>query len=244
MPGPGFSFHILPGNNDYLCRVNPTNVRNWVLYIFLGMLISSCELLRQGFHREPAKVTVKTAPVGQIQSRPLPQPSRTSREESQEPVPDPDNVITNVPAITPEMFYDLQFKYAILLDRPVEEMQNHDFLAFVERWYGTRYRMGGSDSTGIDCSGFVQQYMSYMYRLNLPRTSVEQYENCRRVPQEELREGDLVFFHIQRRKPVSHVGVYLGNNKFIHASTRYGVVISDLNEPYYKDHFAGAGSYR
>lgn len=219
------------------------NVKNWTMYLSLVMLLSSCSLLKKAPVRPPAAAS-KASPSRPGPSRGASLPISSSARGSAEPVPEPDNEITNVPPITPELFYGLQFKYAILLDRTVEEMQDHQFLSFLEQWYGTPYRMGGSDTTGIDCSGFVQQYMSYRYRLNLPRTSRNMYEACRRVPVDAMQEGDLVFFHIQRRRVVSHVGVYLGNNKFVHASTKYGVVISDLNDPYYREHFAGAGSFR
>jgi cell wall-associated NlpC family hydrolase len=76
---------------------------------------------------------------------------------------------------------------------------------------------------------------------SLPRTSKEQYESTHRVSRSELQEGDLVFFHtLGKRRIVTHVGVYLRNNKFIHASVS-GVMISDMNDGYYDKHYIGAG---
>ena len=140
-----------------------------------------------------------------------------------------------------EKLYNLQFKYAILLDAPVEEMQDHRLISFLENWYGTRYRMGGADKSGIDCSAFVQTFMMFMYNVSMPRTSREQYLQCDRILKSDLQEGDLVFFRTQRKKGITHVGVYLRNNKFVHASTSSGVMISDMNEAYFAQRFASAG---
>jgi cell wall-associated NlpC family hydrolase len=141
-----------------------------------------------------------------------------------------------------ENYSPLQFKYAILMDATVEEMNNANLLTFIEDWYGTRYRYGGSAKDGIDCSAFASSLMSAVYGVNnLPRISKDQYKASKRVKRNELREGDLVFFHtLGRRKSVTHVGVYLRNGKFIHASIS-GVMISSLDDGYYAQHFVGAG---
>jgi cell wall-associated NlpC family hydrolase len=158
-------------------------------------------------------------------------------------VPSHDNEISNVPVIGPEMFYPSQFKYSILMDVPVEEMVNTPLIDFMDKWYGTRYHMGGMDSTGMDCSGFATTYYKNFYGIILPRTSGEQYSKSKKISRSELQEGDLVFFHINRRKAVSHVGVYLRNNKFIHASTNKGVVISSLEDDFYNAHFVSGGRF-
>ncbi len=153
------------------------------------------------------------------------------------------NILVN-PVDKTESFYSLQFKYAILLDAPVEEMLDHQLIEFLENWYGTPYRMGGVDKTGVDCSAFVQSLMLTMYGIAVPRTSREQYSQCKRISKNKLVEGDLVFFRTQRKKGVSHVGVYLRNNKFVHASTSSGVMISDLGEEYYSKRYVGSGRYK
>ena len=105
---------------------------------------------------------------------------------------------------------------------------------------GVRYRYGGADPTsGFDCSGLVY----YTYTSNghaVPRTSREQFSAARGIPLAQAVEGDLVFFNTNGRG-VSHVGVYLGNNKFIHASVSRGVMVSGLFEPYYIKRYIGAG---
>ena len=139
-----------------------------------------------------------------------------------------------------ELTFPLQFKYSILLNVPVEELGDEKTISFIEEWYGTKYRYGGNDKTGVDCSAFTKCFIDHLYSINIPRTSVDQYIHSKRVKKENLQQGDLVFFRTTK-KSISHVGIYLQNNKFVHASTSYGVVISDLDEDYYARRFAGAG---
>ncbi len=104
---------------------------------------------------------------------------------------------------------------------------------------GIRYRFGGSSARGIDCSGFVQQVFREM-EISLPRTAREQFEIGNEVAPGDLQKGDLVFFRTYAHYP-SHVGIYLGNSKMIHASSRdRRVVISTMNTPYYRSRFIGA----
>ncbi|MBO9566304.1 MAG: C40 family peptidase [Niastella sp.] len=144
-----------------------------------------------------------------------------------------------------ELSDPLQFKYSILLNTPVEELTDGKMIGFIEEWYGTRYKYGGSDKNGVDCSAFAQTFIYAMYGLMLPRTSSQQYQGSKRLKKDDLEEGDLVFFKTRGRKAgVSHVGVYLRNNKFVHASTYGGVMINDLDDTYYSSHYAGAGRVR
>jgi cell wall-associated NlpC family hydrolase len=144
---------------------------------------------------------------------------------------------------TIETYNLLQFKYAILMDEPVEEMNNEKLLQFIDEWYGAKYHFGGNSKEGIDCSAFVSLMMSSVYGINsLPRVSKDQFTATSRISKKELREGDLVFFHTcgQKKRIVTHVGVYLRNHKFIHASVS-GVMISDMSVGYYSAHYVGAG---
>ncbi|HZX59805.1 MAG TPA: NlpC/P60 family protein [Mucilaginibacter sp.] len=137
----------------------------------------------------------------------------------------------------------LQFKYGILMDVPVETLTNIKLFSFIDEWYGTPYRFGGNTKDGVDCSAFAGYLVTAVYGMGLPRMARDQYTACERLKKSQLSEGDLVFFHTTR-KGISHVGVYLGNSKFVHASLNYGVTISDLNDPYYARTFRGGGRVR
>jgi lipoprotein Spr len=136
-----------------------------------------------------------------------------------------------------------QFKYAILLNVEIERIWNMGLYHFIDQWWGTPYRMGGITKQGIDCSGFVYQLFSAVYGLALPRSSRDQEQVAKHIAKNDMQEGDLVFFNTRnsrRYKGVSHVGVYLHNNKFVHASTSSGVIISDLKESYWQKHYVGS----
>ena len=150
---------------------------------------------------------------------------------------------TNLEEITgTESVNALQMKYAILLNLPVETSFNMRMLEFIEEWYGTPYRYGGMTKKGVDCSAFVNFLMSAVYGLAIPRNSKEQYSAAKKIKKKQLGEGDLVFFNT--RGGISHVGVYLGNNKFVHASTSSGVIISDIDEDYFARRYVGSGRVR
>lgn len=133
----------------------------------------------------------------------------------------------------------LQLKYALLLNTEVEEIKNTRLFEFIDDWYGTRYCMGGTTKNCIDCSAFVQTFFAALYSVPVPRTARDQYRATTRISTTELREGDLLFFNT--RGGVSHVGIYLQNNKFVHASTSGGVMISDMFEEYWTRKLVGAG---
>lgn len=136
----------------------------------------------------------------------------------------------------------LQLKYAIVLDATVEKLKNLELLKTIDHWWGTRYCLGGNTENCVDCSGFTLAVMRDVYGKSLPRTAQEQYDRSNRLDREELQEGDLVFFHTSGRA-ISHVGVYLLNNKFVHAATSSGVMVSDLNDTYWKPRYRGAGRF-
>lgn len=136
-----------------------------------------------------------------------------------------------------------QFKYAILLNVEIERIWNMGLYRFIDQWWSTPYRMGGLSKQGIDCSGFVYQLFSSVYGIVLPRSSRDQEHVASPIGANDIQEGDLVFFNTRssrRSKSVSHVGVYLHNNKFVHASTSLGVIISDLTESYWQKHYVGS----
>jgi len=104
---------------------------------------------------------------------------------------------------------------------------------------GKPYRLGGSTPQGFDCSGLVQ-YSYARAGMRVPRSTEKQWANSHPVPRKELRPGDLLFFH-QEGKRNSHVGIYVGDNRFVHAPSRgKNVSTASLSDPYWRQHFAGA----
>jgi hypothetical protein len=142
-------------------------------------------------------------------------------------------------AMATEFCSSLQFKYAQILDREVELVTNTSLIGFIDEWWGTKYRYGGTTKKGIDCSSFTGLLMGSVFGFALPRTAREQYAVCSKLSKDDMLEGDLVFFNT--RGGVSHVGVYLGESYFVHSSYTNGVTISSLNEAYYSKRFIGGG---
>ncbi len=108
----------------------------------------------------------------------------------------------------------------------------------VEPLIGISYRYGGTTTKGFDCSGFVR-YVFKQFDIELPRSSSDMIKLGQKVTKNELRPGDLVFFNTSG-KGVSHVGIYMGDNKFVHSSTSKGVVYTDLDSEYYAKRYVGA----
>ncbi len=134
----------------------------------------------------------------------------------------------------------VQLKYAVLMNTEVESLPSKSLLEAVDEWYGVRYRTGGRSKKGVDCSGFTVEVYSALYGMEIPRVSKEQYRVSEKLSTTELEEGDLVFFNTNGRG-VSHVGIYLGHNKFIHASVSRGIMVNDLFESYYLKRYIGGG---
>lgn len=103
----------------------------------------------------------------------------------------------------------------------------------VHEWWGTPHRMGGTRRSGVDCSGFVQRIFNDLFNIKLPRSTALQVHTGKVVALDHLRPGDLVFFRPPHK--VRHVGIYLGNAQFAHASTSRGVTISRLDATYWRD---------
>lgn len=107
------------------------------------------------------------------------------------------------------------------------------------RWLGVPYRYAGNTARGVDCSGLVGAIFR-KFRLTLPRRASELFRKGRGVARGELQPADLVFFSNTAGPGISHVGIYVGETRFVHSSTRAGVVISSLDDDYYARHYAGA----
>lgn len=108
-------------------------------------------------------------------------------------------------------------------------------------WIGTPYKYGGNDRTGVDCSGLVTNIYSDVLNIKLPRSSKEIATFCESATRRELIPGDLLFFSTTSTDNISHVGIFIGDNRMIHSSTSQGVIVSDLDSDYYRRTYVGAG---
>lgn len=135
----------------------------------------------------------------------------------------------------------LSKRLGVSLDRKKDKAYIQLF-SEVEKWLGTPYCYGGNTMAGCDCSGFVSQVYKAVYGISLQRNSASMREkNCRNIRREELQTGDLVFFKTGSASRINHVGIYLKEGKFIHASSSKGVIVSDLNERYYQRTYSSSG---
>lgn len=116
-----------------------------------------------------------------------------------------------------------------------EAYNREKIMDFYKDWKGTKYKLGGTGKRGVDCSALMQNLFSEEFGISLPRTTATQVKEGVKVSKADLKSGDLIFFKIKRN--VRHVAVYIGNNKFIHASTSSGVVISEFNNYWNKKYW-------
>lgn len=239
-------------------------MRSHAYYLLLALILiggNSCRNLRKLTDRDQSVASNRSQPRKQPQRNPRfltgieasgsEQKARTTRNAGRDVSIGSTNLPSPAPPRIENTFFTtnvnldnidpLQIKYAIRADVPVERLLNLPLYKQVETWWGTRYCMGGNSTACIDCSGFTTAIMRDVYNVSVPRTSQEQYSKSERLELAQLREGDLVFF--SSGGSVNHVGVYLTNNKFVHASTSQGVIISDLNDAYWQPRYFGAGRF-
>ena len=112
--------------------------------------------------------------------------------------------------------------------------------AEAESWLGVRYRKGGMDRNGINCSGLTARMYLAVTGIALPRTAQDQSKVWELVSRTDLRSGDLIFFVTLQQQVVDHVGIYQGDGKFVHASPSKGVVVSSLLQDYYMQRYHSA----
>lgn len=145
------------------------------------------------------------------------------------------------PSLTNSMMEWVKDKYSCMIDVLPNQISNVMLYRFIDEWYGVKYRMGGTSKKGIDCSAFVQSLYKYVFGLDLVRTAWSQFQTAEYIKDPaDLREGDLVFFKVKSSK-ISHVGVYLRNNFFVHSASSKGVSIAKLTSEYWSKYFAGGG---
>ncbi len=223
---------------------------SYIIALGLTLSIAACKSVKKS-SSSPKKATTNTVKKKIPQKREfingieviLGSTTKTNQKSSSKP--SGNSKKENEPFITKsekEKTNYLQLKYAVIVNVPSSRLKNIELLELIDKWWGTKYCIGGNTQKCIDCSGFTQILQREIFFTTLPRTSQEQYKESRSVELEDLREGDLVFFGSGRS--ISHVGVYLQNNKFVHASTSVGVTITDLNDKYWKPKFVGGGRLR
>lgn len=122
-------------------------------------------------------------------------------------------------------------------------LKSKDLYRFITDWTGVKYRLGGLDKNGIDCSGFALLLQKNIYSKTMPRRSKDQADAAKKINKSSLQEGDLIFFSFGGNE-VDHVGVYLNNNFFVHASTTRGVIVDDLSLPVYQNAIVKTGSLK
>ena len=138
---------------------------------------------------------------------------------------------------------DLIKKYADMMNLDENSITNISLYHFIDDWYATPYHYSGNSKSGIDCSGFTARLQQDVFNKSVSGSAASIYNLCEPLKKDELKEGDLVFFKIGKSY-VSHVGVYLTNNYFVHASTQAGVIISSLDESYYTKYFFSGGKLK
>jgi len=123
----------------------------------------------------------------------------------------------------------------------MSKLKSKPLYRFINNWTGVRYKLGGLDKGGIDCSGFALLLQKDIYGKTLPRRSKDQADAVKSKSYDNLKEGDLIFFSFGGRE-VDHVGVYLNGDFFVHASTTRGVIVDDLTLPVYQKAIVKTGT--
>lgn len=123
------------------------------------------------------------------------------------------------------------------------DMDNAKLYAVIDEWYGTPYKYGGCSKNGVDCSCFVGSIFSSVYGVELHRGAADIQKDVKLINRSQLKEGDIVFFTNSNGK-VSHVGIYLRDDMFVHSSTSRGVMVSKLSNTYWDSHFFKGGRHK
>ena len=139
-----------------------------------------------------------------------------------------------------EVLKDFDYDRESGIDKNEYDTPKEKMLMEIIRYLNTPYKYGGNTKKGIDCSAFTQQVYKNTLSLDLNRSASEQYQQGKEITRiEDLQFGDLVFFDTGRNVKPGHVGIYIGDNLFAHASSKKGVTISSLNHSYYHSRFMG-----
>ncbi len=145
-----------------------------------------------------------------------------------------------------EITYRFWYKYcSSKLGIEVSASDNQILYTHLSEWHGTPYQYGANEiNTGTDCSGFISKVYANIYDLELPRTAQAMYDYVEKINDNDLQTGDLLFFRTGKTDRITHVGIYLKDGKFMHASSFHGVTVSNLEKEYYQKRFAGAARHQ
>ncbi len=198
---------------------------------FVSMQLQSCSTSSKIVATNTVTVPRNKTPIEKLSTK-SPTALSSEKENVKLSVNHNENVYTST----------LMKKYADILGVTATDLKNEKLFEVIDEWWNVPYKYAGNTKNGIDCSGFVCTVLTTVYNKQLTRGSKSMYAETERVKKENLVQGDLVFFRIKHGQ-ISHVGLYLTNNMFVHASVKYGVTISSLDDPYYKKVFSSGGRW-
>ncbi|HVV54804.1 MAG TPA: NlpC/P60 family protein [Mucilaginibacter sp.] len=138
---------------------------------------------------------------------------------------------------------DIIAKYARLMDVPKDNIVNIRLYNLIEQYSATPYKLGGNDENGVDCSGFSCIIEKQIFGITIPRTTTLQAGAIKIKNVSDLEEGDLIFLKLGGTK-INHVGVYLQNGYFVHATSNLGIVLDNLDDPDTQERFMSCGSIK
>jgi len=221
--------------------------RYLVISFIIGLLFfSSCHIaehVKEAQKRTSAeKQTQQKSITKQERIKIETEPSKTQKQDAQaknttQALNSPTKQDTNNTSKTEVSLYkNYEKKWEINLTGK----EDLNLLEEMNAWYGTPYKYGGKTKEGTDCSGMTIGIYKAVYDIDLTRSSYDMWKQSEAVEIEDLKDGDLVFFKINYVS-ISHVGIYISNGNFIHSSTSKGVIISNLEEDYYKKRFCIGG---
>ncbi|MFT4093781.1 MAG: C40 family peptidase [Niabella sp.] len=211
-------------------------LKNPINLLLILALLSGCSIFKKAPQQDYSQFVFENTgdPVAVINDSTKTPDSLVIQEKSNAP----DKVIASKEEVR------LKNKYAAYLSVPPDKITDLKLYEFIDDWLNTPYLWAGTTKSGIDCSAFIQRLFSSVYRIRIPRTSVQQFftQNVERFTvKRELAKGDLVFFRTIPGTYVSHVGMYLDNNRFVNSSSSKGVSIASLSDPYWAGKYVGAG---
>lgn len=200
----------------------------FILPILIALLLAACAGMpaRSGYDRASGsyKSNSNSAPKKVAKQKPV-EVEETAEEVAEETKPEPKKEVAAAPKAQAKP----------------KAPASGTWEAAAKPWLGTPYKYGGSTKKGVDCSGLVMQLYKEVRGKSMPHHAADLYKGGSKVSRDDLREGDLVFFGSMWK--IDHVGIYLKGDRFVHASSSKGVMISPMNDIYWSPKYQGARRY-